>query len=111
MSLTSGRLSSAKARSITQVRSLSLLLLLLMFLLLLFLLLLLLLFLLLFFGAVCFVVDDDVDDYDNYNGVVTSLHCQGQEYHLGGVTFDVKMIIIIRIRQYLPIIIALYCLH
>ena len=74
MSLTSGRLSSAKARSITQVRSLSLLLLLLMFL--------LLLFLLLFFGAVCFVVDDDVDDYDNYNGMVTSLHCQGQEYHL-----------------------------
>ena len=84
------------------MRSLSLLLLLLMFL--------LLLFLLLFFGAVCFVVDDD-DDYDNYNGMVSSFHCQGQEYHLGGVTFDVKMIIIIRIRQYLPIIIVLYCLH
>ena len=67
------------------MRSLSLLLLLLMFLLLLFLLLLLLLFLLLFFGAVCFVFDDDDDDYDNYNGMVTSLHCQGQEYHLGGV--------------------------
>ena len=86
------------------MRSLSLLLLLLMFL--------LLLFLLLFFGAVCFVVDDDDDDdYDNYNGMVSSFHCQGQEYHLGGVTFDVKMIIIIRIRQYLPIIIVLYCLH
>ena len=90
------------------MRSLSLLLLLLMFLLLL---LMLLLFLLLFFGAVCFVVDDDDDDYDNYNGMVSSFHCQGQEYHLGGVTFDVKMIIIIRIRQYLPIIIVLYCLH